>query len=123
MGGSFKPLFSENFADNLDQIRRFFELRNRLDFERIVDRLFDDVIPLLCAFPRSGRKFLSQRAGSQEALASLRRLQKLLQKGDDLRELVLDDYIVLYVVRKKFLIFLAIKHHRQLSFDFRGFWS
>jgi hypothetical protein len=33
-----------------------------------------------------------------------------------------DDYIVLYLVRRRRLYFLAIKHHRQLSFDFRRLW-
>jgi|SRR3972149_3860543 len=123
MAGKLKPLFSGNFSYNLDQIRGFLELESRPTFERMMDRLFDDIVPLLCTFPKSGRNFLSMVVESQEALVSLRRLKKLLKKGDELREFVFDDYILLYIVRKEFLIFLSIKHHRQLSFDFRRFWS
>jgi hypothetical protein len=30
---------------------------------------------------------------------------------------------VLYLMRRGQVIFLAVKHHRQLSFDLKGFWS
>jgi len=116
MGSRLRPFFSENFADNLDQIRRFLETTNSLVFDRMMDRLFDDIVPLLCQFPRSGRDFLSVGTASLEALASWKRLQKVLKKGDELREFVFDEYILLYLVRQKLLICLAIKHHRQLSF-------
>jgi hypothetical protein len=34
----------------------------------------------------------------------------------------MDDYLVLYLVRRHQVIFLAVKHHRQLSFDLTRFW-
>lgn len=55
--------------------------------------------------------------------ALTKELRRLLDKGDDLREFVMDDYLVLYLVRRGQVIFLAVKHHRQLSFDLKGFWS
>lgn len=122
MGGKLQPFFSENFTSNLDEIRAFMESKGSLTFERIMDRLFDDIIPLLCRFPRSGRRFLSFEPGSLEAETFLRRLRKLLKKGDELREFVVDEFILLYLIRKKHVVFLAIKHHRQLSFDFRQLW-
>jgi hypothetical protein len=36
---------------------------------------------------------------------------------------VVDDYPALYLVRGREIIFLAIKHHRQLSFDLRRLWT
>lgn len=123
MGGKVKPVFSENFADNLDHIREFLETGGAVTFNRMLDRLFDDVIPLLCEFPGSGRDFFAAGTGSQETLASLQRLKRALKKGDKLREFVMDEYLLLYAIRKELIIFLAIKHHRQLSFDFRRFWS
>jgi hypothetical protein len=39
-----------------------------------------------------------------------------------LREFVVDAYVVLYLVRRTRIYFIAIKHHRQLSFDLRRFW-
>jgi hypothetical protein len=34
----------------------------------------------------------------------------------------MDDYLLLYLVRGRQIVFLWIKHHRQLSFDLQGFW-
>ena len=33
----------------------------------------------------------------------------------------MDDYLVLYLIRGDRVVFLSIKHHRQLSFDLKGF--
>jgi hypothetical protein len=60
---------------------------------------------------------------STKANARAKALRKFLTKGDDLREFVTDDYLVFYLVRRGQVIFLAVKHHRQLSFDLKGFWS
>lgn len=35
---------------------------------------------------------------------------------------ILDEYLLLYFIRKNQAIFLSIKHHRQLSFDLHRFW-
>ncbi len=53
----------------------------------------------------------------------MRRLKTLLRGEDELREFVIDDCVVLYLLRRRRLIFLAVKHHRQLSFDLRRFWA
>ncbi len=122
MAASLRPYFSENFAANLDSVRLFLEPEGRVAFRRLLDRLFDDIVPTLCRFPRSGRPLLSHPVRSVEAQALADRLKASLRKGDDLREFIVDDYIVLYLVRATRLYFLAIKHHRQLSFDLRRFW-
>ncbi|MGE3152641.1 MAG: hypothetical protein AB7G48_05925 [Nitrospiraceae bacterium] len=49
-------------------------------------------------------------------------LSRLLQPGDNLREYIMDDYLILYLVRRHELVFLSMKHHRQLSFDLAQFW-
>ena len=51
------------------------------------------------------------------------RVRDQLEEADDLREFVMDDYILLYLVRSSQIVFLSIKHHRQLSFDLRQFWQ
>lgn len=117
------PLFAENFSRNLDELRRFLEPAASASFERLLDRLFQDIVPNLCRFPRSGRDFLRHRLRSREAVVLSRRLKAALKKGGELREFVVGDYIVLYLVRPASVAFLAIKHHRQLSFDLRLFWS
>jgi hypothetical protein len=70
---------------------------------------------------RSGASKLGiVQAAQAQALAE--RLKERLQKGDDIRELIVDDYLVLYLVRGKDVVFLSIKHHRQLSYDLKAFW-
>jgi len=122
MAGRPRPFFTENFAGNLESIRLFLGQEGRSAFRRLVDRLFDDIVPTLSRFPKSGRSFLAHPVRSIEAEGLMRRLEDLLRKNDDLREFVVDDYIVLYLLRGNRLIFLAIRHHRQLSFDFKRFW-
>ena len=122
MAAKVRPLFTENFAANLDSVRLFLEPEGRSAFRRLLGRVFDDIVPALCRFPQSGRSFLAHAVRSLEAQALLDRLKVMLRKGDDLREFVVDDYIILYLIRRSRLYFLAIKHHRQLSFDFRRLW-
>jgi len=120
MAARAKLLFTENFTANLDEIRSFLESESRLAFQRLLSRIFDDICP---TFPQSGRSFLAHRIGSAEAQIVVDRLRGVIHRGDDLREFTVDDYIILYLVRRRRIYFLAIKHHRQLSFDLRRFWS
>lgn len=117
-----RPRFTENFSANLPAIKQFVAPHSRTAFHRFLDRLFDDVIPTLCRFPQSGRSFLTRTVMSAKAKELTKALSKLLNKEDDLREFVMDDYLVLYLVRRHQVIFLAVKHHRQLSFDLKRFW-
>lgn len=122
MAGRIRPLFTENFAVNLDSIRLFLESEGQAAFRRLLGRLFDDIVPTLCRFPQSGRAVPARAVRSLEAQVSANRLNAALRKGDDLREFVVDDYVILYLIRGRRLYFLALKHHRQLSFDFRRLW-
>jgi len=117
------PVFADNFLRNLDAIEAFLKPEGTRAFQRLLDRLFDDVIPLLTRFPDAGRNFLRHPIRSREARTLVRKVTSLLAPTDDLREFVVDDYILLYLRRGKQLIFLSIKHHRQLSFDLRRFWA
>jgi plasmid stabilization system protein ParE len=116
------PVFTENFANNLEAIRLFLEPEGKAAFRRLLDRLFHEICPTLCRFPLSGRPFLGHEVRSLESRSLVKRLETLLQAGDDIREFVLDDYLLLYLRRAHRVIFLAIKHHRQLSFDLDRLW-
>ena len=116
------PVFTENFATNLDTIRAFLADEAGEAFARLLDRLIDDLVPTLSQFPQSGRPFLAQPTGSLETRRALRRMRRLLLPGDDLREFILGDYLVLYLIRDRSIVFPAIKHHLQLSFDLPRFW-
>jgi len=118
-----RPLFTENFAANLDSIRVFLGSEGRSAFRRLINRRFQELVPTLCRFPQSGRPFVDHAIRSVEAQALVHRLKALVKKNDDLREFIVDDYVILYLLRQNRLIFLAIKHHRQLSFDLKRLWA
>jgi plasmid stabilization system protein ParE len=118
-----QPRFTENFSANLTAIETFLGPRGQPAYRRFLDHLFDDAIPSLCRFPQSGRSFLVHTIKSAKAKALTKKLRKLLDKEDDLRECVTNEYLLLYLVRRGQVIFLAVKHYRQLSFDLKQFWS
>ncbi len=122
MAGKAQIFFTANFTANLDEIQSFLS-EGQSAFQRLLNRFFDDICPQVSLFPLSGRSFFAHHAGSAEAKKLIERLQERLRAGDDLREFVVDDYVVLYLVRRTRIYFIAIKHHRQLSFDLRRFWS
>jgi len=122
-GRRLSPVFADNFLRNLDGTESFLKPEGASAFRRLLDRFLDDIIPLLTRYPDTGRRFLQHPVRSREARTLVRKLRSVLRKTDDLREFVVDDYLVLYLLRGKEIIFLAIKHHRQLSFDLRRFWA
>jgi hypothetical protein len=50
-------------------------------------------------------------------------IAQALHVHDDLRECIVDEYLILYLLREKQIVFLSIKRHRQLSFDLKRFWQ
>ena len=117
-----RPRFTENFSANLSAVEKFLAPQSRTTFRRFLARLLDDAIPTLCRFLLSGRSFLTRTIKSTKARVLRKQLSKLLKKEDDLREFVMDEFLVLYLVRQGQVIFLTVRHHRQLSFDLKQFW-
>ena len=117
------PVFAENLSRNLDSIRIFLGSEGQGAYERLLDRLLDDIIPTLCRFPESGRSLLDQPTGSIEAEHRTKQLHARLGLGETLQEFIVDEYLLLYLRRGERIFLLAIKHHRQLSFDLRQFWG
>jgi plasmid stabilization system protein ParE len=122
-GRRFAPVFTQNFLSNLDAIETFLKPEGKTAFRRLLDRLFDDIVPMLSRFPDSGRPLLHHPVRSREARTLVRKLRSLMSATDDIREFIVDDYLLLYLRRGRTLIFLAIKHHGQLSLDLRRFWT
>lgn len=114
---------SANFERNLDSIQTFMK-ENEADFayEVLLDAVFDRLIPNLQQHPRLGRDFMARAPASAEGELLHTRVRKLLA-GGELREYILDDYLVLYLLEGADLSLLAIRHHRQLSFDLAKFWG
>ena len=125
-----KPVvrLTANFERNLADIERFLtEAEAPHAYDALLDELLDTVIPNLARFPGIGRPFLAHPARSVEssnALETLRaKLLALTPDAEALREYILDHYLVLYAQVGGNLYLLAIRHHRQLSFDFQSHWG
>ena len=125
-----KPVvkLTTNFERNLEGIELFLtEVQAPLAFDRLLDELLETVIPNLGRFPEMGRPFMARQPRSVEttnALATLRaKLSALTPDTDALREYVLKDYLLLYAPIGGAIYLLAIRHQRQLSFDFEGHWG
>lgn len=125
-----KPVvkFTANFERNLEDIERFLtDAEAPQAYDGLLDELLETVIPNLERFPGMGRPFMLRQPRSVEttnALATLRaKLLALTTDPEALREYVLKDYLVLYVEIGGTIYLLAIRHQRQLSFDFEGHWE
>ena len=121
--------FTANFERNLEGIEQFLtEQEAPQAFDGLLDELLETVIPNLEQFPEMGRPFLARQPRSVEttnALAKLRaKLSGMNQESDALREYVLKDYLLLYALIDGATVYLlAVRHQRQLSFDFEGHWG
>ena len=118
-----QPRFTENFSANLTAIETFLGPHGRSAYRKFLDRLFDGTIPSPCRFSQSKHSFLAHTIKSAKVRTVTKELRTLLGKEENLREFVTDEYLLLYLVRRGQVIFLAVKHHRQLSFDLKQFWS
>ena len=118
-----RPVFTENFSSNLTAIQTFLGPEREAVFRQLLNRLFDEIVPTLCRFPQSGRSFLAHPIHSTTAETLVKKLHSRIKKGDELWEFVVDDYLLLYLLSGNRLVFLSVKHHRQLSFDLKRFWE
>ena len=111
-------------AANLRNVEAFWdENQFAQGFDRLVDELTDSVVPILKRHPRMGRNFLQRQTDSVETQTRLQKLDALLRSLDtdadraEVREYVMTDYLLLYALVGEMIYLLAIKHHKQLSFD------
>lgn len=123
--------FTANFQANLEQISTYWTEQGAPQaYSRLLDELGGTVLGNLERHPRIGRKFFARAAQSAEVRE---RVVALLKRfGDaEVREYLSGDYLLLYCLvadrairQPKLTVYLlAIRHHRQLSFDFDGFWQ
>ena len=122
--------YARNFASNLESIEAFwFDNDFAQGYERLLDALTEVVVPNLQRHPRMGRRFLNRAVESVEAKRLLERIGlrlSALRPHAEVREYVMDEYLVLYLVSDGdpgdggVVQLLAIKHHKQLGFDVPG---
>jgi len=115
------------FERDLDHIEAFlWDTEAYLAFDALLDELTDTVIPNLERFPHMGRVFLARPAHSVEVSNGIEHLNaqfnSITNGGDQLREYVLENYLLLYAKIDTVIYLLSIRHHRQLSFDFASHW-
>lgn len=120
--------FTANFERNLEEIERFLnEAEAPAAFDGLLDELLETVIPNLERFPAMGRPFLRRQIHSVEvtnAVAVLtEKLASLTSEPDAIREYVLKHYLLLYAPIDGAIHLLAIRHQRQLFFDFARLWE
>ena len=70
--------------------------------------------------PRSGRDYLARNPGTPRLLEMVERVRTVLGTDIELREILLDDYLVLYAIQNQTVHLLALRHHRQSGFDIDG---
>jgi hypothetical protein len=115
--------FTANFDSNLESIRNFAIVHESSGaFAKLIDHLFQELIPNLERFPELGRDVVRVPVQSLQAQARHRLLLAELVDGDSVREYIAGDYLVLYGVRGRYAYLLAIRHHKQLSFDLSAHW-
>ena len=125
-----KPIvrLTTNFERNLPDIEHFLTAAEAPQaYDALLDELLDTVIPKLERFPGIGRPFLENAARSVETTNALEalhaKLSVLTSNPAALREYILDHSLLLYARIDANLYLLAIRHHRQLSFDFQSHWG
>ena len=116
---------TENFERNLEAIEAFWIERELAEgYDRLLDDLTETVVANLELFPEMGPPLLSRKATSVEEASKQGQLKHRLARFADgeLREYVLQEYLVLYAHLDETIYLLSIRHHRQLSFDFAHLW-
>ena len=113
---------TDNFTANLSVIEQFLEVAGASHtFDMLLANLRNTLIPNLEQHPQLGRLLLEKPSLSVE---SLQKKQQLLSQANhtNIREYITGDYLILYVIQTDIVYLLAIKHHKQLSFDLASFW-
>ncbi len=120
-----------NFEANLAQIAAYWAERGApRTYTNLIDELADTVIGNLERHTRIGRNFFARSAQSAEVKERVAAIMKRFG-AFDMREYLSGDCLLLYAISGRAgsgkgqaaIYLLSIKHHRQLSFDFDGFWQ
>ena len=113
-----------NYRGNLDSIEAYWDsCLFPAGNGRLLTEMATTVLVHLRNHPRMGRNFLQRQPMSVDAVTRAQKIDALLRTLDtdteraEVREYVMTDYLLLYALAANVLYLLAIKHHKQLSFD------
>ena len=101
-----------NFERNLDALESF-RTESPSTFEKVLRRLGGEVLTLLRRQPGVGRLYDQGR----HPRALIDRVRDRLG-GGVLREVIVGEYLVLYLVSEQQVSLLSIRHQREVDFDF-----
>jgi len=85
--------------------------------QAVLDRAAGFLPELLLRYPEAGRQFDPRNLEGARVLALAARVRELLSDTIELREYVLDDYLVLYAIDDRAVHLLTLRHHRQDGFS------
>ena len=115
---------TDNYRGNLDSIEAYWEAcLFPAGIGRLLTELAATALVNLPNHPRMGRHFLQRQSRSADAVARIQKINALLRTLDtdtaraEVREYVMTDYLLLVALVGEVIYLLAIKHHKQLSFD------
>ena len=115
---------TDNYRADLDSIEAYWDAcLFSAGNGRLLTELAATALVHLRSHPRMGRNFLQRQSKSVDTVTRARKLDALLNTlGTDaqraeIREYVMTDYLLLYALVGDVIYLLAIKHHKQLSFD------
>lgn len=113
--------YTANFVANMESIEAFWDhYESPVRFDRLLAELTQTTLPNLSQHPKLGRYFFQRSPESMDAKAKMANLSAhfgLQTANAQLREYVMTDYLLLYRVTDETIDLLAIRHHKQLSFD------
>ena len=113
-----------HFEKNLDELETFERERGSTEaFKKLLDQLFGTVIPSPQRFPKVGRDLMARAAGSVRGAVLEDQVRDMIPSGAVVRQYTTTQHVVLYLEQEDEVVVLAIRHHRQLGFDFQFFWD
>ena len=104
-----RVVVTENFERNLDGLEAF-RAHHPGGFQGALQKLYGQVLPLLKKQGHLGRLH-----GTGRPIVERIRLRL---GGGVLREVLVDEYVMLYLAGDDRLVLLSIRHQRELDFDF-----
>lgn len=114
---------THKFERNLEEIEQFLADHDApTTFRALLAEVLETLAPNLERFPDLGADFLARPPQSVQGAARIESLRGRLGRATTLREDIAGDYLILYATRDEHVWLLAIRHHRQLSYDFRMHW-
>ncbi|SAK41131.1 hypothetical protein AWB76_00245 [Caballeronia temeraria] len=119
---------SSEFKARITDIERYWNGVDRPEsFLRLIEAIDKTVIPVLRRFPALGRRLLNSKPDTVDALLASEEIAEMTKSGGvhqgELHEHLFDDYVLLYLLCGDTIIFLSLRHMKEISSEFRELWG